>query len=100
MIYLNDDFSGGETSFEDSYSDDSYDPFSVSPQQGMALIFEHSVHHKGESVTEGTKYVLRSDIMFRPSELEAWHDSDDEEYGHDWDDEEHEDYSAEDDDWD
>jgi predicted 2-oxoglutarate/Fe(II)-dependent dioxygenase YbiX len=64
MIYLNDGFEGGETSFEDSYSDESFDPFHVAPKQGMALFFEHAIHHKGEPVTRGRKYVLRTDVMY------------------------------------
>lgn len=51
IIYLNDDFEGGETSFEDSYSEEMFDEFKVVPQQGMALFFEHAIHHKGEPVT-------------------------------------------------
>lgn len=64
MIYLNDDFDGGETSFEDSYSEESFEPFSVIPQQGMALFFEHGTYHIGELVIRGRKYVLRTDVMY------------------------------------
>lgn len=70
MIYLSEDCDGGETSFEDSYSDESFDEFSVSPKAGMGLFFLHEVHHKGEPVHEGRKYVLRTDIMFSPDEDE------------------------------
>ena len=55
MIYLNDNFTGGETTFENSF---------VRAQQGMALIFLHSLLHEGGPVLEGKKYVLRSDIMY------------------------------------
>jgi len=68
LVYLNDDFEGGETSFEDSYSAESFDEFSVSPVQGTALFFEHAIHHKGEPVTRGRKYVLRSDVMYSAEE--------------------------------
>lgn len=64
MIYLNDNYEGGETSFEDSYSDESFDEFQVLPKQGMALFFEHGTHHKGEPVAHGRKYVLRTDVMY------------------------------------
>lgn len=64
MIYLNEDCEGGQTSFEDSYSDESFDEFQVQPKQGMALFFEHAIHHKGEPITSGRKYVLRTDVMF------------------------------------
>lgn len=71
MIYLNDDFDGGETSFEDSYSDESFDEFKVVPEQGMALFFEHAIHHKGEPVTWGRKYVLRTDVMYAAEVAES-----------------------------
>lgn len=68
MVYLNDGFDRGETSFEDSYTEDSFDEFSVKPQRGMGLFFEHAVHHKGEPVLEGRKYVLRTDVMYASDE--------------------------------
>lgn len=71
MVYLNDGFEGGETSFEDSYTEDSFDEFSVTPERGTALFFEHAVHHKGEPVLEGRKYVLRTDVMYAAEGGEA-----------------------------
>ncbi|MDJ1492602.1 2OG-Fe(II) oxygenase [Cytophagaceae bacterium DM2B3-1] len=56
MIYLNDNFSGGDTLFTN---------LKVQPKEGMALIFLHSLYHEGSEVTQGMKYVLRSDIMYR-----------------------------------
>lgn len=56
MVYLNDDFEGGQTAFEDCV---------VEPETGMALFFVHFIRHKGQPVTNGRKYVLRSDVMFR-----------------------------------
>lgn len=70
LIYLNANFRGGETSFEDCYSEESFEAFSVAPSPGMALLFEHEIHHKGEPVLEGTKYVLRSDIFYREEMME------------------------------
>jgi hypothetical protein len=64
MVYLNDGFEGGETSFDDSCSDEPFDAFAVTPVEGMGLFFAHAVWHKGEPVTRGRKYVLRSDVMF------------------------------------
>lgn len=55
MIYLNDDFAGGETLFEH---------VKVEPQTGMALIFAHSLLHEGGEVFSGRKYVLRTDVMY------------------------------------
>ena len=59
LIYLNDDFEGGETNFVEQ--------FSVKPKQGMALIFKHWYVHEGKPVISGHKYVLRTDIMFNKS---------------------------------
>lgn len=56
MIYLNDDFTGGATAF---------DQLSITPKTGMALCFIHEQKHEGSPVLEGTKYVLRSDVMYR-----------------------------------
>lgn len=55
MVYLNEDFAGGETEFDD---------FSVSPETGCALIFRHDIKHKGCKIVSGTKYAIRTDIMF------------------------------------
>lgn len=56
MIYLNDDYQGGETKFDD---------VTIQPKTGTALCFIHEQKHEGCSVPEGTKYVLRSDVMYR-----------------------------------
>lgn len=81
MVYLNDDFEGGETSFEDSYSDQPFDEFKVMPKQGMALFFEHAIHHKGEPVSRGRKYVLRTDVMYTSEDAEYdYGDDDDDEW--------------------
>jgi len=74
MVYLSDVEEGGETSFEDSYSEESFDEFSVEPKAGMALFFQHETHHKGEPVRQGLKYVLRTDVMY------ASDDSDDHDF--------------------
>ncbi len=56
MIYLNDDFEGGETTFENLI---------IAPKQGTVLVFLHSLTHAGTAVLQGIKYVLRTDIMFK-----------------------------------
>jgi predicted 2-oxoglutarate/Fe(II)-dependent dioxygenase YbiX len=55
MIYLNDDFEGGETRFERA---------TVRPVKGMALFFDHPMLHEGAEVKRGRKYVLRTDVMY------------------------------------
>jgi predicted 2-oxoglutarate/Fe(II)-dependent dioxygenase YbiX len=59
MIYLNDGYEGGETSFQKA---------EVVPTQGSALIFPHHLLHEGNEVTAGEKLVLRTDIMYRMNE--------------------------------
>lgn len=56
MVYLNDNFQGGDTAFRQ---------LRVWPRQGRLLVFEHGLYHLGRTVDEGVKYVLRTDVMFR-----------------------------------
>ena len=56
MIYLNQNYDGGETTFSN---------LTIQPKQGLALVFLHNLEHEGSPVKEGVKYVLRTDIMFR-----------------------------------
>ncbi|RYX80973.1 2OG-Fe(II) oxygenase [bacterium] len=55
MIYLNADFEGGATAF---------DEVAISPETGTALLFVHELKHEGCPVESGQKYVLRSDVLF------------------------------------
>jgi hypothetical protein len=58
MLYLNDDFLGGETKF--------YFPYlAVQPARGQALVFVHWKLHEGAEILRGQKYVLRTDVMYR-----------------------------------
>ena len=62
LVYLNEGFSGGDTSFRE---------FTVQPRTGSALLFIHDTWHEGTAVTEGTKYVLRSDVLYGPDDAKA-----------------------------
>ena len=55
IMYLNDDFSGGETTVTDTV---------IKPRRGMALFFRHELMHEGGPVKSGTKYVMRTDVMY------------------------------------
>lgn len=59
IIYLNDDFSGGETAVVDTL---------ITPRRGMALFFRHELPHEGRAVRSGTKYVMRTDVMYGSGE--------------------------------
>lgn len=75
MLYLNDsqEFQGGHTRFyEDRWRPEP--SLTVPPKAGTAIIFEHALWHDGQAVNAGTKYVLRTDVMYAPTE--------DVEYGH------------------
>lgn len=56
LIYLNDDFEGGTTTFE---------KHTISAKKGNALLFYHGMKHSGEEVISGIKYVLRTDVMYK-----------------------------------
>lgn len=56
MIYLNDGFEGGDTEFKTEF---------VKPQAGMALVFPHKIAHQGAPMISGSKYVLRTDVMYK-----------------------------------
>ncbi len=59
MVYLNENFEGGETAFL-------VDPEKIiKPQTGMGLIFQHPIIHEGCEVAKGVKFVLRTDLMYR-----------------------------------
>ncbi len=56
MIYLNDEFEGGETTFQSQ---------TIKPKKGNALVFYHGMKHSGEEIKAGVKYVLRTDVMYK-----------------------------------
>ena len=62
LVYLNDDFGGGETRFLDLKA-------TVKPRVGSALLFQHHVLHEGLPVTSGMKWVLRTEAFYH---REAW----------------------------
>ena len=61
MVYLNDGFGGGETDFPEQGQ-------TIVPKTGTALLFQHMLLHAGRHVTSGTKWVLRSDVLYRPED--------------------------------
>jgi predicted 2-oxoglutarate/Fe(II)-dependent dioxygenase YbiX len=64
MIYLNDDFEGGSTVFHGERP-----ALRLRPERGMALVFYHKQLHEGAPVEKGRKYVLRTDVMYRPGSM-------------------------------
>ncbi|MBS1659641.1 MAG: 2OG-Fe(II) oxygenase [Bacteroidetes bacterium] len=65
MIYLNgaEEFKGGRTLFFKTKETDEVWAAYV-PKQGDLIVFDHNVWHEGEVLSEGEKFVLRSDILY------------------------------------
>lgn len=59
LIYLNDNFVGGETIFGN---------LKIQPKKGNCLIFFHDLEHEGAKLVLGEKYILRTDIMYKLEE--------------------------------
>jgi len=59
LIYLSDEFEQGQTEF-------SWEK--IQPKVGLALVFPHRLRHRANNVVNGTKYVLRTDVMYREIE--------------------------------
>lgn len=78
VIYLNDTFQGGDTIFirpnterkmEQTVKEELENGYSIMhtccPKKGSALVFNHNVIHAGNPVEYGSKYIIRSDILFK-----------------------------------
>jgi len=76
VIFLSDDFDGGETRFYEEKAKqarrgkgrgrkfDNRLRFAVRPPVGSAVVFDHLLLHEGAEVTRGTKYAVRSDLIY------------------------------------
>ena len=62
LAYFNDDFEGGETRFSEQLDT------VVVPRAGMVAIFQHKLRHEGCMVRRGTKYAMRTEVLFETSE--------------------------------
>jgi len=62
LVYFNDDFEGGETRFMEQIEQ------TVVPRRGSVAIFQHKIRHEGCPVRRGTKYALRTDVIYEASE--------------------------------
>lgn len=69
QLYLNEGFTGGSTRV--FATGDSPQYTDVVPKTGSVFLFEHRMMHSGETVTEGRKYAVRTDIMFTRRTLSA-----------------------------
>lgn len=56
VLYLNDDYKGGETFFNDLN-------YKTAPRAGHALFFKQELHHEALCIGYGTKYILRTNCF-------------------------------------
>lgn len=63
-IYLNEKVKGGSTRF---LCGTRY--YEVDPKVGSVLIFDHDLLHEGSKVTSGVKYSVRTDIMYKNTDV-------------------------------
>jgi len=61
ILYLNDNFDGGETSIKDENGS----IVNIKPETGKVLLLDQDTLHCGKSVQNGIKYILRGDLMSR-----------------------------------
>ena len=58
VLYLNDDYKGGETYFPDV-------KFKTKPKSCDGVFFKQALHHEALTVTKGKKYVLRTNCFLK-----------------------------------
>jgi hypothetical protein len=71
LIYLNEGFGGGHTTFFAPSKDTPgvVESCGVAPREGAALFFPHggsegSLVHEGSALLSGTKYIIRTDVLY------------------------------------
>lgn len=79
LIYLNDDFRGGQTGYwpnhkgihcrflrtvEKQHASVKKHQVTVTPETGLAVLQDQNILHEGLPPTKGTKYILRTDVIF------------------------------------
>ena len=69
LVYLNEDFEGGATSFYLPAATGGLEAHCVQPRAGAVLCFPQgntaSLVHEGSQVTRGIKWVIRTDVLFQ-----------------------------------
>ncbi|KAI0393155.1 oxidoreductase [Xylariaceae sp. FL0594] len=78
LVYLNDEFEGGETTFfTPSVREGVMNAYPVRPTMGSVALFPHgeargALLHEGTGVRKGAKYIIRTDVEFdvEPGQVE------------------------------
>merc|ERR1712008_311619 len=71
MVYLNDDFSGGDTNFFNEkqvhyrFPKQANRTYAFRPKKGSCLVFNHCITHDGGKLFAGVKYILRTEVMYK-----------------------------------
>jgi len=60
LVYLNDDFEGGETRF---YDNNFRATDTVVPKRGSALVFDIALWHEAQQIDSGNKYWVGTELM-------------------------------------
>ena len=64
QLYLNEGFEGGKTTFMSGFNGPSERDVGVTPKIGRVLVFQHEILHEGSLLMAGTKYTMRTDVMY------------------------------------
>lgn len=70
MVYLNDDFEGGPTTFYSESQPHYRRPLpenalhALRIEKGACLVFNHCICHDGGELYAGSKYILRTEVMY------------------------------------
>ena len=76
LVYLNngdgEDFEGGETIFLDYHNsftkstglNTEKNNVKITPKVGRVVVFEHDLFHSGAPLQKGTKFIMRTDVLF------------------------------------
>lgn len=88
VVYLNQDFDGGQTIIYDQPNQkhisgltvkeeiklhggiDKYQQYIIKPKTGLCIMFNHDLLHKSENILKGTKYILRTDLVYKKIVIE------------------------------
>ncbi len=65
LVYFNDNFVGGETRFMEQLEQ------VIVPKTGRVAIFQHKVRHEGCPVESGTKYAMRTEVIYASPNSES-----------------------------
>jgi len=69
LLYLNDEFKGGATKYLKPFDEHRFIAPKIST--GMVVMFQHDIYHEGEPLLGGTKYIVRTDVMYSRHKVSA-----------------------------